>query len=139
MTAIKLTWNPHRGSATFTPTYSLHTSKINLLMAFMISMKNDDEMISKPPKRKKALFKMINSSSHNNNYCYHRRCSHLVPRHQYETALFTLLCPVLNACSHSVFSTLSGHLNFRVFHDVSKAHAFFKCTNSTCFTVRSML
>ena len=27
-------------------------------------------------------------------------------------------------------STLSGHLNFRVFHDVSKAHTFLKCTKN---------
>ena len=65
-----------------------------------------------------------------------RRRSHLVPGH---CALFRLRRPVLNACSHSVPSTLSGHLNFRVFHDVSNAYAFLKCTNSTCFTVRSML
>ena len=45
-------------------------------------------------------------------------------------ALFRLRCPVLNPCSHSVPSTLSGHLNFRVFHDVSKAHTFLKCTKN---------
>ena len=45
-------------------------------------------------------------------------------------ALFRLRCPVLNPCSYSVPSTLSGHLNFRVFHDVSKAHTFLKCTKN---------
>ena len=65
-----------------------------------------------------------------------RRHSHLVPGHCAQVpvrncALFKLRCPVLNPCSQSVPSTLSGHLNFRVFHDrdVSKAHAFLKCTN----------
>ena len=44
-------------------------------------------------------------------------------------ALLRLACPVLNVCLHSVPSISSGHLNFRVFYDVSKAHAFLKCTN----------
>ena len=42
---------------------------------------------------------------------------------------FRLRCPVLNAFSHSVPSTLSGHLNFCVFYDVLKAQVFLKCTN----------
>ena len=44
-------------------------------------------------------------------------------------ALFRLRCQVLNVFSHSVPNTLSGHLNFRAFHDVSKAHALLKCAN----------
>ena len=64
-----------------------------------------------------------------------QRCrSHLVPGHcarapVQNCALFRLGYSVLNASSHSVPSTLSGHLNFRVFHAVSKAHVFLKCTN----------
>ena len=66
---------------------------------------------------------------------YLRRRSHLVPGHCARAsvrncALFRLRCPVLNPCSHSVPSTLSGHLNIRVFHDVSKAHTFLKCTKN---------
>ena len=38
----------------------------------------------------------------------------------------TKLCVVQT----SVPSTLFGHLNFRVFHDVSKAHTFLKCTKN---------
>ena len=45
-----------------------------------------------------------------------RRRSHLVPGHCAQApvpncALFRLRCPDLNACSHSVPSSLSGHLN----------------------------